>query len=74
MSKLKTPLTAPDCSEPDDSLYPPNINAMLRDIKIYRRQILDPEGYAEYLRQLTGGNRSTKNTQIKGAGPTGRKD
>lgn len=34
----------PDCSEPDDR-YPNYINAMLRDIKRYRHQQIDPAGY-----------------------------
>lgn len=42
----------PDCSEPDEKAYPPNINAMLADIKRYRQQRLDPAGYREELRQI----------------------
>jgi len=62
---------APDCSEPDDALYPNNINAMLRDIKRYRRQVLDPEGY---LKDLLDAQQRAHNKQIKGSKEGGKKE
>jgi len=37
-------INAPDCSEPNESLYEPRINAMLRDIKRYRQQRIEAKG------------------------------
>ena len=60
----------PDCSEPDELEYPPNINSMLRDIKCYRMQLLDPVGYIRRLRACAD---SAKNKVIKGSAEGGKK-
>jgi nucleosome binding factor SPN SPT16 subunit len=59
----------PDCSEPDER-YPNRINAMLRDIKRYRKQILDPEGYRKELADVI---ESAKVKKIKGSAEGGKK-
>ena len=60
----------PDCSEPDDKLYPPNINAMLCDIKRYRQQKQDPAGYK---RNLVDVYKKAEQKAIKGSKEGGKK-
>jgi hypothetical protein len=63
-------MLVPDCSEPDDE-YPNNINAMLRDIKRYRWQMLDPEGYRKMLNDVIARAGEKK---IKGSKEGGKKE
>ena len=60
----------PDCSEPDER-YPNRINAMLRDIKRYRQQVLDPEGYRKELADVINNAKAKK---IKGSTEGGKKE
>ena len=60
----------PDCSEPDEKSYPPNINAMLIDVKRYRKQQLDPEGYRRELREAS---ERARQKAIKGSKEGGKK-
>jgi len=61
----------PDCSEPDESKYPPNLNAMLMCIKRYRKQRLDPDGYR---REMTEASERARARAIKGSKEGGKKD
>ncbi len=60
----------PDCSEPHDK-FPNRINAMLRDIKAYRKQILDPEGYRADMAAVI---ENAKTKKISGSAQGGRKE
>jgi hypothetical protein len=62
----------PDCSEPcEDGRWPNYINAMLRDIKRYRKQVLDPEGYRDEINEIIN---KAKTKKIKGSAEGGRSE
>lgn len=54
----------PDCSDPDYTKWPNNINAMLVDIKRYRFRKSDPVGYKKWMDEVATGANAKK---IKGA-------
>lgn len=60
----------PQCSEPDDR-WPPQINACLREILRYRRQMIDPEGYRKELQEAAD---KANQKPIKGSTHGGRKE
>jgi len=68
---VKTYPGIPDCSEPNESEYPPNINAMLHCIKRYKFQMTDPEGYRQHLAEISG---RSKLRAIKGSKEGGKKE
>lgn len=59
----------PYCAEPDDR-WPPNINACLREILRYRKQMIDPEGYRLEMQEAT---KKAKQKPVKGGGEGVRK-
>jgi hypothetical protein len=61
----------PDCSEPDEFLYAPDVNSMLRCIKRERKQRLDPDGYREEMRQAS---ERARQKQVKGSKEGGKKE
>lgn len=61
----------PDCSEPDEFLFPPDTNSLLRDIKRKRQQMLDPEGYRRELREAS---ERAKAKRVKGSKEGGKKE
>ena len=61
----------PDCSDPDEKLYPPNINALLTDIKRYRRQLIDPDGYR---REMAEASERARQKKVKGSKEGGKKE
>jgi len=69
--KVKVYTGIPFCSDPDEQLFPPNINSMLHCIKRYAKQTTDPKGYA--LEQLAISERA-KTKAIKGSKEGGKKE
>jgi len=62
----------PDCSEPrEDGKWSPNINSMLRDIKRYRKQNSDPEGYKQ---ELLDARKKVQQKKIQGSSEGGRNE
>lgn len=61
----------PDCSEPDEFLFPPDTNSMLRSIKLKRKLALDPDGYREEMRQAS---ERAKLKTVKGSKEGGKKE
>jgi hypothetical protein len=60
----------PYCAEPDDR-WPPQINACLREILRYRKQMIDPEGCK---RELADAAKKAAEKPIKGSAQGGRKE
>jgi hypothetical protein len=60
----------PTCSEPNDR-WPPQINACLREILRYRKQMIDPEGYRK---EMAGAATKAGAKPIKGSAQGGRKE
>lgn len=61
----------PDCSEPDEFLYPPDVNSMLRCIKREREQLLDPVGYRKRIADVI---KRAGEKKIKGSKEGGKKE
>ena len=68
---MKTYEGIPDCSEPNELEYPPNINAMLHCIKRYKFQMTDPEGYRQHLADVI---KRAGEKKIKGSKEGGKKE
>lgn len=60
----------PDCSEPNEMLFPPDINSMLHCIKRYRKQKIDPEGYR---REMVEASERARQKSVKGSKEGGKK-
>lgn len=61
----------PDCSEPDEKAFPPDVNAMLVSIKRYRKQRIDPEGYR---REMAEASERARLKAVKGSKEGGKKE
>lgn len=67
---MKEYLGIPECSEPNELEYLPNINAMLHCIKRYAKQTTDPEGYRREQSEIS---ERAKLKKVKGSKEGGEK-